>query len=355
MSRSWFKELIGFKEELSVLRQLVTVHPAMDGSGLELYSQANQRRFPIGTFTTPSVRELRDTLHDRFGEQPSTASEAFSFEHIVVDDTRNLHAMNPGAVFQAASQMNALEFPSSSVVPEDGITNYVSDRTQGPACALACAAGTLYRNYFHPMKREGEPEQLGQTADLQINNLDVLEKFLENDVYNYWDVKNGYVFSDEKRLAALRERFGSIPAEEITDRIKIGLQANVGVTDAIEDVRVTQAYCSALSCAYSGVGVDHWEPFATLVLDGMYEATILSALLNRENSKDVFLTFLGGGVFGNKREWIANSIGRAMAIAERFAQSPSNLAISVKICHYRGIDPVMEQLINRAYDKHRSI
>jgi hypothetical protein len=355
MSRSWFKELFGFKEEASLLRQLVAVHPATNGSGLELYCQANQRRFPIGTFTTPSVRELRDMLHVRVGGEQSTACEVFSFEHIVVDDTRNLHAMNPGAVFQAASQMNALEFPSESVVPEDGITNYVADRTQGPACALACAAGTLYRNYFHPMKREGEPEQLGQTADLQINNLDVLEQFLDNDRYKYWDVMNGYVFSDERRLDTLKKRLESVPPEEITDRIKIGLHENVCVTDAVEDVRVTQAYCSALSCAYSGVGVDHWEPFATLVLDGMYEATILSALLNRENSKEVFLTFLGGGVFGNKREWIANSVGRAMAIAERYAQPPSNLSISVKICHYRGIDLVMEELINRAYDKHRGL
>ena len=35
-------------------------------------------------------------------------------------------------------------------VPEDGVTIYSADPTQGPACALACAAGSVYRNYFCP-------------------------------------------------------------------------------------------------------------------------------------------------------------------------------------------------------------
>ena len=35
-------------------------------------------------------------------------------------------------------------------VPEDGVTVYSSDPTQGPACALACAAGSVYRNYYCP-------------------------------------------------------------------------------------------------------------------------------------------------------------------------------------------------------------
>jgi hypothetical protein len=93
--------------------------------------------------------------------------------------------------------MNALEFPNWTVTPEHGITKYVTDKTQGPACALACAAGTLYRNYFYPIQSEDGTKQLGQTDGLQINNLDALEQFLENDRYKYWDVINGYVFSDE--------------------------------------------------------------------------------------------------------------------------------------------------------------
>ena len=55
------------------------------------------------------------------------------------------------SVIQAASQFNALEFPSEHITPEKGILGYEWDNTQGPACARACAAGTAYRNYLAPV------------------------------------------------------------------------------------------------------------------------------------------------------------------------------------------------------------
>ena len=36
--------------------------------------------------------------------------------------------------------------------PEMGVTGYVNDRTQGPCCAIACGAGTVYRNYLAPVR-----------------------------------------------------------------------------------------------------------------------------------------------------------------------------------------------------------
>ena len=50
--------------------------------------------------------------------------------------------------------------------PEDGVDRYEYDRTQGPACAIACGAGTIYRNYFVPI--DGD---IGQTAHRQLNGL----------------------------------------------------------------------------------------------------------------------------------------------------------------------------------------
>ena len=43
------------------------------------------------------------------------------------------------------------EMVSPSVSPEDGIDRYEGDHTQGPACAIACGAGTIYRNYLVPV------------------------------------------------------------------------------------------------------------------------------------------------------------------------------------------------------------
>jgi hypothetical protein len=68
-------------------------------------------------------------------------------------------------------------------VPEHGVTVYSGDPTQGPACALACAAGSVYRNYFCPREllfdsrclapvemNEADDMYPGQSHTLQVNN-----------------------------------------------------------------------------------------------------------------------------------------------------------------------------------------
>src|SRR5437667_12141333 len=71
-----------------------------------------------------------------------------------------------GALFQAASQFNLLEMVSPTVTPEHGVTRYQHDRTQGPACAIAAGAATIYRNYFAPVGGG-----YGQTAERQFDGL----------------------------------------------------------------------------------------------------------------------------------------------------------------------------------------
>ena len=75
-----------------------------------------------------------------------------SVSHEIIDDAllEHAHPESAGNVFQVASQFNCLEFPSAESVPEDGISDYAYDKTQGPACSLAAAAGTVYRNYLFP-------------------------------------------------------------------------------------------------------------------------------------------------------------------------------------------------------------
>lgn len=45
------------------------------------------------------------------------------------------------------------------VTPEEGVTRYMHDLTQGPACAIAAGATSIWRNFFVPV--DGET---GQTA-----------------------------------------------------------------------------------------------------------------------------------------------------------------------------------------------
>jgi hypothetical protein len=64
----------------------------------------------------------------------------------------------------------------------------------------------------------------------------------------------------------------------------------------------------------------HWKPFASLVLEAAYEATMLAAVLNklRGASNVILLTLLGGGAFGNEDDWITAAIRRALTMMSRF-------------------------------------
>ena len=83
---------------------------------------------------------------DAPADSPAPAG-GLSFRHLVAE-AKSLHLQPSSAhgVFQAASQFNCLEMVGPSVCPEDGVTRYYADRTQGPACAIACPAATVFRD-----------------------------------------------------------------------------------------------------------------------------------------------------------------------------------------------------------------
>src|SRR5262249_7149367 len=105
-------------------------------------------------------------------------------------------------------------------------------------------------------------------------------------------------------------------------KLCIGIHSDVEVTEAQEKHRsvVSQAFCSALPVAYTGIPHSHWETFASLVLEAAYEATMWGAALNarRGASNIVLLTLLGGGAFGNREEWILVAIQRALEMCAGF-------------------------------------
>jgi hypothetical protein len=100
------------------------------------------------------------------------------------------------------------------------------------------------------------------------------------------------------------------------------MHRDVEVTDCTGEPRpiVSQAFCSALPVAYSQVERQHWEPFASLILEAAYEATLWAAVQNaqRGGSNFVLLTSLGGGAFGNNDDWIDEAIRRALKIMSPF-------------------------------------
>ena len=103
--------------------------------------------------------------------------------------------------------------------------------------------------------------------------------------------------------------------DDLRGNLRIGLHWNVEVTAAHASTHsVSQAFCSALPISYTDVPQTKWQSFATLVLEGAYEATLWAAALNARQgfSRTVFLTRLGGGAFGNKKSWIDAAIRRAL-------------------------------------------
>lgn len=329
----WFKGLFGFVENGWSATQAQFI---VEGSTLA--SRVNGRRFDVGRFSTPSVHELRARVGPPQG-RPSVRHEA-------IGDVLELHALaeSRNAMFQVASQLNCLEFADPRETPEDGVTPYADDPTQGPACSLAAAAATVYRNYFVPI--DGE---LGQRADRQLDNLAQALAVL-GPPEAFATVKNGYAFSDAARLEASAAAVDAAGRDAFVGEVRVGLQTGAQVTFASRfaepeaPTHVSQAFCSALSCGYDRSPLSLWAPLATAVLDAAYEATLLAAragVAAGTCSGIVWLTFLGGGAFGNDPAWIAHAIARAIRVA-------GDAALDIRIAHHRQIDVTMRDRIDAA-------
>lgn len=312
---TWFERLTGIPKETPA-----AVRESLPVDGEVLHSSANGRSWRCGRLETPSLAELREQVRT-LGE-PDGALQAGE----VVADVRDLHRdeANAGALFQVASQFNLLEMTRPNVTPEQGVGRYENDRTQGPACAIAAGAGTIYRNYFAPVG-----SGIGQTRDRQIDCLADLGAALGNDGSRLWEMRNGYALATAAGLAEIGERLGAAPEEErdrLRGLLRIGLQEDTQVTLGGCDHTVSQAYCSALPVAYGDHPASAWEPFARLVLEAAYEATLCAACLNaaRTGCRRVFLTLLGGGGFGNRKTSILDALLRALA---RHRSAPLEVAV----------------------------
>jgi hypothetical protein len=309
MAVDWFEQLTGFREgAYDATRDQLAIERD------ELVSAVNGSRYSIGELTLPSLDELRMRV-GLSGTQRSTITN-------LVGDARALHSQPEfnKATIQVASQFNLLEMTGPNVTPEDGVGRYQYDPTQGPACAIAAGAATIYRNYFADV--DG---QHGQTRDRQLDALAplgaVLAAKLGQPVASLWEMRNGYALCSADGLTEISTLIAdSSEAErdQLRGQLAIGLHRDVQVTDVHEGPRqhVSQAFCSALPVSYGGSG--DWEPFARLVLEACYEATLLTAAEQAAagGSNIVLLTRVGGGAFGNGEQWIDDAIVRALGIVE---------------------------------------
>lgn len=332
---NWFERLTGFSEE-----SYVSTQRRLRVEGDQLVSTVNGRRYGIGEFSVPALAELRARVDTAGGPRSSLDG--------LVGDARALHRDSrfDGALFQVASQFNVLEMVSPHVTPEQGVGRYAYDPTQGPACAIAAGAATIYRNYLVPV--DGG---VGQTADRQIDTLAAVGAALADltglPVAGLWSMRNGYALATADGLAAIGDALRSADEEvreTVRGRLSIGLHRDVEVTDTEGEPRprVSQAFCSALPVGYSDLSRRQWEPFARLILEATYEATLLAAAEQaaRGGSSTVLLTTVGGGAFGNDATWILDAIERALCLVE-------HAGLDIRIVGHRDVSPAIRRLISR--------
>jgi protein-tyrosine phosphatase len=332
----WFEHLTGFRET-----NYDDTRAKLRIAGSRLQSLVNGKSYSIGELELVSLHELRQRAKsvDKLTGRLNVS--------IVRGDVRKLHAKPEyaAALFQVASQFNLLEMISDDVTPERGVTCYQDDPTQGPACAIAAGAATIYRNYFVPVGGGN-----GQTAKRQLDALadlaEALGSALRQPVKALWTMQNGYALCTTAGVDAIANHLATLDSHHLDilrGKLRIGLHRDIEVTDGLEQNRpvVSQAFCSALPISYCHLPVStNWQPFASLVLEAAYEATLLAAVLNakRGSSNIVLLTQLGGGAFGNHPDWI-------YAATRRCLQMMSSFDLDVRLVSYGSPSAAMLELV----------
>jgi len=349
---NWFENLFGQPEGKSFRenRELFEYK----NSSTVLTSKRNGRRFHVGPFETLSNFQLKEKLIvQKNNNVRHELEENITFEHIS-GDVRTLlkESSNSGAVFQVASQFNCLEMIGPYVTPEKGITIYCSDPTQGPACALACPAATVFRNYFVGGSGQGNNHQIDLLSDVG--------QLLQNQRFKYWNMKNGYCLPCSKdSMALLTEKLqqNDILMEKCYSAMRIGIHWDTEVTVRDQsktmgnermEQRVCQVFCSALPVGYAkSTKSKDWSMFARLVLDAAYDSTLTAAhilALQRCSRVKVYLTGLGAGAFENRLGWVVSAIQKAV-------NKHHNAPLDVKLVHFCGIIPSEFQKIRVHYNK----
>jgi hypothetical protein len=331
----WFEKITGFRET-----GYYDTRAKLKVEGRELRSLINGKSYGIGDLELVSLQTLRERVKSADGI-PGRLKIS-----VVTGDVRHMHQLpeNAGALFQVASQFNLLEMTGPEVTPENGVTIYQHDHTQGPACAIAAGAATIYRNYFAPVAGSE-----GQTEDRQFDALaglgEVLSEVLNRPVGALWKMRNGYALCNGGGLDAIAAHLETLQPDQVDilrGKLRIGVHSNVTVTDVEGEHRpvVSQAFCSALPVAYTGVPSAQWKPFASLVLEAAYEGTMLAAVLNKQRggSNVVLLTLLGGGAFGNEDGWIYGAIRRALTMMSGFN-------LDVRLVSYRAPPRAIDEIV----------
>lgn len=312
----WFTKLFGFNETVKDIYEHITCGTNENGEEY-LASNVTQSIFPTGTF---QIRNISSFLSDP-DHLPKRGGGTFNIivgngmqtENLYMIDalTMQSHPSNDGATYQAASNFNALEFVGPSQTAADGVTDYIYDFTQGPYLALACPQSIVYRNYF--CKHENDSETIGQ-----------IDKEIELLGKTPIPVRHGYAMINKSESEAL-SKSGFDWANEDNYHIAVHSNCPVFITrgsnlDSFkfpENQNIANhVYVAAFNFYGCVCRTEFTMQLSQQLLTAEYKGTVLSGWENsiqmekegRAGAKKLYLTLIGGGVFNNPSEVIANAI-----------------------------------------------
>lgn len=367
---NWFYRTFGFDEEITARatkedkqkdfdrnKEKFKLRRNMHDIYLKWTSNGQAHEKFVGKFETPTLDTLTQQFktlkymktkpvkvdkhhvvmgHDKISTiDENEEKDNLIFEHMFKSNVRDLILFpeNKNAVFMVASQFNALEMIDPEKTPQDGITIYEKDLTQGPVCAIRCPYATVYRNYFHE----------------KITLLRTVGQLLNNRNEAYYEIENGYMFPYSKDSYLKMEKDIQQKMEgnkdyeqEMQNNLRVGVHWSTEVDTGTH--RVTQVLCSALPINYWAEDIksctDENHRLALAVLKGAYKATLAVAALRAAELKTtvkVFLTALGAGAFGNDPKWIRKAIIRALF---EYRRAP----LQVYLVHFQREENVVHDL-----------
>lgn len=213
------------------------------------------------------------------------------------------------SLFQVASNFNGLEntHSKSECTNPTFLHDYIFDKTQGPKASMGCGASAIsrlncYKGY--------------QDIQTPNNGLNIL-KYLDRD----FTISNGYALMNEDQLNSPLS-FDRNNLSLVRSKCKYILQRECDVTyNSRGDMdfsivppgyRVDQIFCSALNLSEHCYRNQHQylNEKSRFILNLAYYSTFLAA--SKYKYDNLFLTMIGGGVFGNKPVDIVSEIGLAL-------------------------------------------
>lgn len=259
-------------------------------------------QFQAGWFVAPTIKEIDEFIstHDKGilpkGKPKVSVKTGIDATELIVNGPAN-------GIYQAASQSNALEMPNVTIKLEDGIANYPSDGTQGPAVAITAVPGTWVRNYWVTHKLKGP---FNQFFELSLDNVNG---------YLTWGIDPETILN---RLKGSGDKI-RIPAMLYTQVAGVGKGRKEFVC---KNKLVHQIYAASapMNDYLNGGNDDEQIQIVRILLRKAYTGTIGIALCTKilDAPKGVpldlpiNLTLVGGGYFNNPLDVILEAIDDAL-------------------------------------------